>query len=373
MSGGLLASRFADRMTRVSGGSGRWLRWWRQPDQFTRMTWFLRDRGLARSAQVIMAFVALSSALVPSSIVVTSRSPTVTTVLVCVSTMALGLVMTAFWLTRWPTRLQSISAVSAGMLCVAGWALAAPGTTVPALACAGFVVTGSYLAFFHSTKLLTANIALAVATAAILTVQIAGRVGWPVALSGFWILWLLNTAVPIAVRGMAWALTHYVERANTDPLTGLLNRRGFLDEVCRLLEDAGTRKVFVTAMVDLDDFKRVNDVSGHAAGDRILGAVSAVLRGLVPHRAAVCRAGGEEFLIAFCTEPGDPVRVGDEVCAAIKRHGLGITASVGVATIRPAHTSKDDVEKLLERQIAAADSAMYAAKRLGGDRASVAP
>ena len=372
MSGGRLASHVADRMTRIGRGRDRWLRWWRQPDQFTRMTWFLRDHGLVRSAQVIMAFVALSSALVPSSILVTSGARTVTTVLVCVSSMALGLVLTVFWLTRWPKRRQSIAAVSAGTLCVTGWALAAPAPAVPVLACAAFAVTGSYLGFFHSTKLLTANISLAIATAVILTVRIAHEVGWPVALSAFWILWLLNTAVPIAVRGMAWALTHYVERANTDPLTGLLNRRGFLDEVCRLLEDAGTPSVFVTVMVDLDDFKRVNDVSGHAAGDRILGAVSAVLRGLVPHRAAVCRAGGEEFLIAFCTEPGEPVRVGEEVCTAIKRHGLGVTASVGVAMTHPMRTSKDDVEQLLERQIAAADSAMYAAKRLGGDRASVA-
>ena len=162
-------------------------------------------------------------------------------------------------------------------------------------------------------------------------------------------------------------------QALSDPLTGLLNRRGFLDEVCRLLDDNAGCAVLVTAMVDLDDFKRVNDVSGHAAGDHILGVVSAVLHTLFPRRSAICRSGGEEFLIALCVDDGQPVDdVGDEICAAVKRRALGVTASVGVATTRPGRLSKRDIERLLARQIAAADAAMYAAKRLGGDRASVA-
>ena len=373
MSGGRLAAHLADSMPGVSRARQRWLRWWRQPDQFVRMTWFLRDHGMVRSTQNIMAFVAFSSALVPSSIFLSFGAPALATILVCAASASVGLGMTFFWLTRWPTRRQSIVAVSVGILCVAGWSVAGPGTVVPALSCTAFAITGAYLAFFHSVKLMTANVVLALATGAALTVRIADAVGWSVALSAFWTLWLLNTAVPIAVRCMAWALTHYVERANTDPLTGLLNRRGFLDEVCRLLDDNAGCTVLITAMVDLDDFKRVNDVSGHAAGDHILGVVSAVLHTLFPRRSAICRSGGEEFLIALCVDDGQPVDdVGDEICAAVKRRALGVTASVGVATTRPGRLSKRDIERLLARQIAAADAAMYAAKRLGGDRANVA-
>ena len=369
MSGGRLAAYRADSMPGVSRATQRWWSWWRQPDQFVRMTWFLRDHGMVRSTQNIMAFVAFSSALVPSSIFLSFGAPALATVLVCAASASVGLGMTFFWLTRWPTRRQSIVAVSAGVLCVAGWSVAGPGTVVPALSCTAFAITGAYLAFFHSVKLMTANVVLALATGAVLTVHIADDVGWPVALSAFWTLWLLNTAVPIAVRSMAWALTHYVERANTDPLTGLLNRRGFLDEVCRLLDDNAGCAVLVTAMVDLDDFKRVNDVSGH----HILGVVSAVLHTLFPRRSAICRSGGEEFLIALCAEESESIAdVGDEICAAIKRRALGVTASVGVATARPGRLSKPDIERLLAGQIAAADAAMYAAKRLGGDRASVA-
>ncbi|MCK5751141.1 MAG: diguanylate cyclase [Mycobacterium sp.] len=357
----------------MSRAPQRWLSWWRQSDQFVRMTWFLRDHGMVRSTQYIMAFVAFSSALVPSSIFLSFGVPALATVLVCAASMSVGLGMTLFWLTRWPTRGQSIVAVSAGVLCIAGWSVAGPGIVVPTLSCTAFAITGAYLAFFHSVKLMTANVVLALATGAALTVRIADDVGWPVALSAFWTLWLLNTAMPIAVRSMAWALTHYVERANTDPLTGLLNRRGFLDEVCRLLDDSAGCTLLVTAMVDLDDFKRVNDVSGHAAGDHILGVVSAVLHTLFPRRSAICRSGGEEFLIALCVDDGQPVDdVGDEICAAVKRRALGVTASVGVATTRPGRLSKRDIERLLARQIAAADAAMYAAKRLGGDRANVA-
>ena len=372
MSGGRFAAYVADLMAGVSTATQRWLSWWRQPDQFVSMTWFLRDHGLVRSAQNIMALVAFSSALVPSSIFLSFGAPALTTVLVCAASAAVGLGMTLFWLTRWPSRGQSVAAVSAGIVTVGGWSIAGPGTVIPALSCTAFAVTGAYLAFFHSVKLLTANIVLAVATAAALTVRIADSVGWPVALSAFWTLWLLNTTVPIAIRSMAWALTHYVERANTDPLTGLLNRRGFLDEVCRLLDDNTADAVLITAMVDLDDFKRVNDVNGHAAGDHILGLVSAVLQSLFPRRSAICRSGGEEFLIALCAEEGEYIDdVGDEICAAIKRRALGVTASVGVATTRPGRLLKREVEPVLAKQVAAADAAMYEAKRLGGDRASV--
>ena len=59
--------------------------------------------------------------------------------------------------------------------------MAGPGTVVPALSCTAFAITGAYLAFFHSVKLMTANVVLAVATGAALTVRIADDVGWPVA------------------------------------------------------------------------------------------------------------------------------------------------------------------------------------------------
>ena len=92
MSGGRLAAYRADSMPGVSRATQRWWSWWRQPDQFVRMTWFLRDHGMVRSTQNIMAFVAFSSALVPSSIFLSFGAPALATVLVCAGSDGQGAV-----------------------------------------------------------------------------------------------------------------------------------------------------------------------------------------------------------------------------------------------------------------------------------------
>jgi diguanylate cyclase (GGDEF)-like protein len=119
-------------------------------------------------------------------------------------------------------------------------------------------------------------------------------------------------------------------------------------------------------MLDLDDFKRVNDTHGHVAGDRALLRVADLLRQHLPASAAVCRAGGEEFLAAFKSASTEACDVAARLCTAIEDSGSAITASIGVATAagRQAGTSPALIDELVQ----AADSAMYVAKRKGGNR-----
>ncbi len=150
-------------------------------------------------------------------------------------------------------------------------------------------------------------------------------------------------------------------QASTDGLTGLANRTRFSDEVQRVLLDQGDCAVL---LIDLDDFKTVNDTMGHAAGDALLVVVAERLRDAVRSSDMVSRLGGDEFAILM---PGASAAVAGQVADDIQRrlsepmeidqHVLDTRASVGVACHRPG----DDPSALLSN----ADIAMYEAKGRG--------
>jgi diguanylate cyclase (GGDEF)-like protein/PAS domain S-box-containing protein len=162
-------------------------------------------------------------------------------------------------------------------------------------------------------------------------------------------------------------------RAMHDPLTGLPNRRLLLDR----LEHAIVRSGRVDTMVgllfcDLDHFKAINDVLGHAAGDRALEVVAARLQGLVREGDTVARTGGDEFVLVLedLVEPEDATRIAERVRMCLREpvewNGgtLNVSGSIGVTL----STGVDDrVETLLSR----ADHAMYEAKQSGRDQISL--
>ena len=146
--------------------------------------------------------------------------------------------------------------------------------------------------------------------------------------------------------------------ADSDPLTGLLNRRAFLREA---LVQPGER---LLVLIDIDHFKAVNDTLGHDGGDEVLRRIARALRRVAPAGAAVARLGGEEFAILAA---GDAQALPEAVLAAIRGErmpfDLAITASIGSEC--GVVTDETDWARLYRR----ADQALYAAKRAGRDRA----
>ncbi len=351
----------------MRNAGGRFGIWLRQPDQFEWVTKFLRQRGLVRPAGVLMAIVTASSALTPVSALARLHDPSAAVLAVGAAGVGVSVLMTYFWLTRWPSRGQSLTATVVGTLCVAGWSLVQPRPAIAALACTALAITGSYIALFHNTRVLMFNMLLALGITAIAVYRLAEVADWSTAAAAFWIVWLLNLAVPLAIRGMSRSMADYAMRAEQDALTGLLNRRGFEETLSGQFPAGGPGRPFSLLMLDLDDFKRVNDTHGHVAGDRALLRVADLLRQHLPAGAAVCRAGGEEFLAAFASAAAEACDVAGRLCAAIEDCGGAITASIGVATADAPHTQTPSAD-LIERLVQAADSAMYAAKRKGGNR-----
>lgn len=154
-----------------------------------------------------------------------------------------------------------------------------------------------------------------------------------------------------------------------DPLTGLPNRRYFLDLQRRALLLAKRANTLVALLfIDLDRFKPVNDALGHQAGDRLLCAVSERLTASVRKSDTVARVGGDEFTILLpdLANREDAIMLATKVVAAISRpfmidgRQIDIAASVGVAFYP---FDGDNPEELMRK----ADQAMYAAKSHGGN------
>jgi len=176
--------------------------------------------------------------------------------------------------------------------------------------------------------------------------------------------------VDASVRELEQVHSQLEHQAHHDSLTSLANRRRFEDVVGALL---GQRAEASVILIDLDDFKMINDRLGHLVGDKLLIVVAERLRSCVRSVDTVARLGGDEFALLL---PGTSVEAAtaaaERIAAALSRpinvdgHDLLVRASVGVSEIGP-QTSGIDPNELLRR----ADVAMYVAKAGGKARHAV--
>ena len=164
------------------------------------------------------------------------------------------------------------------------------------------------------------------------------------------------------------------EQADNDLLTGVANRRQFSRRIGELLATSlapGPR--LAVLYCDLDHFKDINDLYGHAAGDGVLAAVAAAIRGAVRDQDLVARLGGDEFVVLLDGVRGveDATAVAKKVLAAVRvPTAIGEStvvprASIGIALLEPGEGE--------DSMMARADAALYAAKDAGRNRAVAAP
>ncbi|MDM8350460.1 GGDEF domain-containing protein [Pseudomonas sp. sp1636] len=170
------------------------------------------------------------------------------------------------------------------------------------------------------------------------------------------------------LRGMMRQLE---DLAATDELTGLFNRRHFLRFANRELESLGADCQHGLALIDLDHFKRINDVHGHAAGDRVLQTFASVAQACLRDGDIIARYGGEEFVLLLPnTQPDRFTACCERLREAFNQaEPLGIkvdtlSLSIGMTLL----TMHDDLDEALQR----ADQALYRAKRSGRNRCAAA-
>lgn len=160
--------------------------------------------------------------------------------------------------------------------------------------------------------------------------------------------------------------------ALNDPLTELLNRRGLQDvlthEIARAQRSGSN---MVVLLIDLDDFKKINDNQGHSAGDAVLKEIAARMRNPLRSTDYAARVGGDEFLIVLPdTIPAEGVKIAEKVRSAIcdkpieaSGHSIAATASVGVISVPPNAQTIDDL-------LAETHHVLYRSKRRGKNRVS---
>jgi len=183
---------------------------------------------------------------------------------------------------------------------------------------------------------------------------------------------LMISALITAIVLLATSLTinRYQSRleqmATTDKLTGLTNRQAFdLLMQQALREQKRTPSSLLAMLIDIDDFKRINDRMGHLAGDSVLKQVAAAIRSSLRESDIVCRWGGEEFLVLIKGTPkAEGLQLAEKIRLAVEttvfpdlKENVAVTISVGVA----AHNTGEACDELIGR----ADQALYAAKNAG--------
>ncbi|RDI64866.1 diguanylate cyclase (GGDEF)-like protein [Nocardia pseudobrasiliensis] len=286
-----------------------------------------------------------------------------------------------WWFLPWPRETESLIWIAIFDIDTAANDLLVQDRVIGVLGVVLLMAMGGYVAVFHSPRILALHIGWSVlASAALATLIATGHLpvrpptdDWKQDLAlGLDIVLVMLVVVGVILPFVQFC--HWLFRINalSDPLTGLLNRRG-LDSFMLSRRGQCQQRPSYVAMLDLDRFKSVNDTFGHPFGDEVLMLAARRLRAAVAPGARLARTGGEEFVvIGYLTE--DPEIVAQRLRRAIEsmRLPVTITASVGLVVYDPANSETEYSETTYRDLLSDADSAMYRAKHLGGNTVVIA-
>ena len=235
------------------------------------------------------------------------------------------------------------------------------------LACLGFAA----ITWWHSPLRRSDLRLVAVALACGLLIIVGGVLTTPFTSTMAATAYVVSAALVMLYALIFASLTEYqrqrlVGLATRDPLTGIANRRSMEVELADVLRSHQEQaQPAALAVVDLDHFKRVNDLHGHAAGDRVLQAFAQLVEHCIRKRDRLFRFGGEEFVLLFPATDREGARAAlEKVQRELRENLMGpdgpVTVSIGAALLEPG----DDWPTWLSR----ADQALYQAKRSGRDQ-----
>jgi diguanylate cyclase (GGDEF)-like protein len=159
----------------------------------------------------------------------------------------------------------------------------------------------------------------------------------------------------------------------TDPLTGAYNRRFFFESVPKIVS-AANRHHFPLSIVtiDVDHFKRINDMYGHPAGDKVLQALTAICKESLREADVFCRFGGEEFIMALPnTDEEAAENVAERLRIKVARHPVEIRGKPYAITISCGVSRYREGEREIDEALRRADDALYIAKNAGRNRVVV--
>ncbi|EHB54823.1 diguanylate cyclase [Mycolicibacterium rhodesiae JS60] len=347
--------------------------WWSEPVDYAAQVQYFTKRSKSGPIQVLIGMGTGFNGVLSLLILLPSARTPASQIAVAVFAV-LQLFWGWVWCYRpWPSRQVSLAFVGSADIAIAAVAVLDTNWLLGLFAFNAFAMLSVLLMFFDGPKVLTGHIVwILLATAAFAAqVSIAADMD-PLSVTAKALVLVTPVVMtPLGIQLGIWALRNDANESVTDPLTGLLNRRGLHLHIGELLREATPMDSEVAAtVVDLDRFKAINDTFGHTTGDEVLIRCARRITSAVRSGALVARIGGEEFVVVDLAGAGHARQRAECV-----RHAIAapadhpITASVGVASVAIASFAAEGVDPiaLLDAVVERADQAMFDAKRNGGN------
>ncbi|MGV9414961.1 diguanylate cyclase [Nocardia sp. NPDC003693] len=342
--------------------------WWRDPVDHRWLTHVLAAHSMLPLQRAVVGMGGLLLAFIAGAAAISTAGPQHPAGTVTMWGIAAGALLWAlrWWLLPWPSERESLLLFAAadGMITLA--CLLDSNRVYGALGAMLLVVTGGYLTFFHSPKVLAAHAAWSLASVLVLSARMAaGPEDLPLAVA---IVLTMVSAVVVTLPSLQFMFWLVRMESLSDPLTRLLNRRGLEFHLSGMFGVQDQPGICVM-VADLDQFKGVNDLLGHPAGDRVLIRTAELLSSLAGEGLVVSRTGGEEFALVGYLDPEAALAQAETVRNAVASDpDIPVTVSIGIAAYdgRTGHR-RPTPDELLRR----ADTAMYRAKRGGGNQVFV--
>ncbi|MGJ6121639.1 GGDEF domain-containing protein [Mycolicibacterium sp. Y3] len=346
-------------------------RWRHRGDHYRWLTSFLAARDLQTLTCRVVAWsiLALGAIAVPAIISTPRHSVAYGPLAVTVVILSIG-AMAAIWLrAEWPTWRQSVFCVTLGTLLIAAGCLMLPNAVLALVGSTAFVVTTAYTVFFHSRRLLLIIWTLQAATLATLAWRLF--VEDPVmAVSSVALVLTINVSVASACELALKIAGSETNTGGIEPLTGLLNRQTFYDQVATLIGSRSRRddRYLVLIVANLDSFSLLTAMSGKAGGNRARVAIGQRLRETVRGDAVIGHLGDCEYLVADVFTHADPTPLADRILSTIKSAPFQLTASLGVVSTPLQPLARQTSHDVLDELVTIATNAMYEARKAGGNQ-----
>lgn len=367
----------------MADGRSMFRTWWRDPVDYRRLVETFGSQSALGGFKFMLGAggIVMLTIAVLASIAQGDEAGPVGVVQGIVEALVAGVWTVRWWFLPWPRETESLLWIVFFDLDTAANDVLVHDRVVGVLGVVLLTAIGTYVAVFHGPRVLALHIGWTLLTSAALAALMVfgalageGRTTRTADLAlGLAVVLVMMVVVGVMLPFMQFS--HWLLRrdALSDPLTGLLNRRG-LDNKLSCYLGQGRRCAAYVATLDLDRFKVVNDTFGHPFGDDVLVRTARRLAAAVDADALIARTGGEEFVVVGHLRT-DPAAVGErlrDALATMPGLPVRITASVGVAVLDPSRAEAGHTPALYRELLRGSDSAMYRAKRLGGNAVVVA-
>ncbi|MCG5432152.1 GGDEF domain-containing protein [Mycobacterium sp. MYCO198283] len=340
-------------------------------DHYYWLTSYLAARDLQTRVSRAVAVSVFALGLIPLLLAATPLGPQSTGARLLAAAIALGCTaMAAVWLRpSWPRRAvsQLCVALGAAATCVACLINAYP---VLGLVGAGtFAMLSAFATLFHSSRMVAVVWVALVVTLAALARPLA-EIHVALAACAILLAAMINFFVTFACRLAVRMLTAEVEHADLEPLTGLLTRDAFTNRVAALIgaRTRGDDRTLVIAVLTVDGFSLHTAMTGAAGADRARVAVARCLREVVRRDAIIAHVGDAEYFLAELFDNPDPTPLGERIRGAVAAAPFRFTASIGLVTTPLRQLEGQPPFEVLEELLTIATTAMYDARRGGGDQ-----